>query len=151
MGRDSKGRASSWLAILPTVVVAILPRLACPCQMPAYAGLLGSMGLAFLMDVIYLLPLTAVCLTLSVGGLAVGARRRNGFAPFWLGIAAALLLLVGKFTLDSNLAVSAAIGLILLASIWNTWPKRRAGCGERMGSERMERMGSERMGSGLDL
>ena len=93
--------------------------------MPAYAGLLGSTGLAFLMDISYLLPLTAACVTLSVGGLAIGARRRNGFAPFWLGIVATPVLMVGKFVFSSNLAATAGIGLMLLASIWNSWPARR--------------------------
>ncbi len=94
--------------------------------MPAYAGLLGSMGLAFLMESTYLIPLTAVCLTLSVGGLAIGTSLRNGLAPFWLGVTASLVLLIGKFVFDSGLTVTLAIGLLLIASIWNSWPTRRA-------------------------
>ena len=48
-----------YLSVLPSVVLALLPRLACPCQFPAYAGLLSSMGLSFLTQTVYLFPLTA--------------------------------------------------------------------------------------------
>jgi hypothetical protein len=82
--------------------------------MSAYAGLIGSLGLAFLLQTAYLLPLTAAILTLAVGGLAVGAPRRRGYGPFLVGWAAATLLLVGKFAMSSLPAVSAGIVLLFL-------------------------------------
>jgi hypothetical protein len=45
--------------------LALLPLLACPCQFPAYAGLLGSLGLTFVMQTVYLFPMTAACLTFA--------------------------------------------------------------------------------------
>jgi hypothetical protein len=115
-----------YLSVLPSVVLALLPRLACPCQFPAYAGLLGSMGLTFLMQTVYLFPLTAACLTFAVGGLAIGARRRQGYAPFWVGLCAAILLMIGKFMIASDAVVYVAIVVLLAASFWNSWPKKRA-------------------------
>ncbi|MBP88067.1 MAG: hypothetical protein CMJ64_15305 [Planctomycetaceae bacterium] len=93
--------------------------------MPAYAGLLGSAGLAFLMNTVYLFPLTASCLTLAVGGLAVGAKRRQGYAPFWVGLSAAMLLMFGKFVIAWDPAVYTAIALLLAASLWNSWPSEQ--------------------------
>lgn len=122
--RSARGRRR-WLTVLPAIVLALLPRLACPCQMPAYAGLLGSAGLAFLMSTVYLFPLTASCLTVAVGGLAVGARRRQGYAPFWVGASAAMLLMFGKFVIDWDPAVYSGIALLVAASLWNSWPSKK--------------------------
>ncbi len=122
--RPARG-GRGWVTLVPALFLALLPRLACPCQLPAYAGLLGSLGLAFLMRTIYLVPLTATCLTLAVGGLAVGAKRRQGYAPFWVGLCAATLLMYGKFFVDWPSAVYAAIALLVAASLWNSWPSKK--------------------------
>ncbi len=47
------------LLALPSVGVSILPKLACPACWPAYAGLLSSVGLGFLISTVYLLPLSS--------------------------------------------------------------------------------------------
>ncbi len=77
----SKGTGSlrSWLAILPAAGIAMLPKLACPACWPAYAGLLGSIGLGFLMKTVYLLPLTVAFLIVAVGALGFRARNRSWF------------------------------------------------------------------------
>lgn len=55
---------------LPGMGAALMPVGACPACWPLYAGLLGSVGLAFLLDASYLLPLTAGFLALALGSLA---------------------------------------------------------------------------------
>ena len=86
------------------------------------------MGLAFLMETAYLLPLTGFFLLVSVGALGIRARQRRGYGPFVVGIAAAVLLLVGKFVFDSNVAVYGGIAVLIVASGWNAWPtKQRKG------------------------
>jgi hypothetical protein len=45
-------------------------------------------------------------------------------SPFWAGIIAAVLILAGKFYLESGLATYAGVGLLILASVWNSWPRR---------------------------
>ena len=114
--------SGSFLSVLFAVGVALLPRLVCPCQMPAYVGLLGSLGLAFLTETVYLFPLTTMCLTFAVGGLVIGAGRRRGYAPFAVGAVAAVLLLVGKFYLSWNPLVYGGSAMLLAASLWNSWP-----------------------------
>lgn len=42
----------------PNIGVSFLPKLACPACWPAYAGLLSSVGLGFLIKTAYLLSLT---------------------------------------------------------------------------------------------
>ncbi|MGQ0658413.1 MAG: MerC family mercury resistance protein [Chromatiales bacterium] len=111
--------------LVPGIAFAFLPKLACPACWPAYAGLLSSVGLGFLLDAAYLIPLTAVFLVLAVGALAFRARTRRGYGPFGVGLAAALVVLVGKFVFDSNTAMYGGIGLLIAASVWNAWPQRK--------------------------
>lgn len=93
-------------------------------MLPAYAGLLGSMGFAFLLQNVYLLPITAFTLALVVAALGFRAARRRGYRPFVLGVVAASLLLVGKFALDMAPVLYAGIVLLIVASVWNSWPVR---------------------------
>src|SRR5205807_9787596 len=112
------------LVTIPGVGVSLLPKLACPLCWPAYAGLLGSVGLGFLISARYLLPVTAVFLVVAVGALAFRANRRQGHGPFVLGLFAALGVLVGKFWWGSNPAMYAAVAMLVIASVWNAWPHR---------------------------
>ncbi len=111
------------LLALPGVCVSVLPNLACPACWPAYAGLLTSVGLGFLLSAAYLLSLTAGFLALALGVMAFGATKRRGFGPFLLGLVAASGVLIGKFVRESNPTVYAAVVLLVVASLWNAWPR----------------------------
>src|SRR5256885_9826154 len=93
-----------WLAV-PCVGVSLLPKLACPVCWPAYAGLLSSLGLGFLISAAYLLPLTIVFLTLALVALAFRAKRRRGLGPFLIGLIAAMSVLLGKLVCESNATI----------------------------------------------
>ena len=91
-------------------------------MMPAYAGLLGSMGLAFLLKTVYLLPITVIALVGVVGALGFRSAGRRGYGPFVLGVFAASLLLAGKFMLEFDPVTFGGMGLLIVASVWNSWP-----------------------------
>ena len=112
------------LLALPGVGVSLLPKLICPLCWPAYAGLLSTLGLGFLISTVYLFPLTVVLLAVAVGSLAFQASRRRGLGPFCLGLAAAVSVLTGKFYFDSPRTTYSGVGLLALASLWNAWPRR---------------------------
>jgi mercuric ion transport protein len=76
------------------------------------------------MQMVYLLPLTALALLLAVGALGFRASRRRGYGPFALGLAAAVGLVMGKFVVDSDVVVYASIAALVAASLWNSWPKK---------------------------
>ena len=118
----SRTRKQGLLA-LPGIGVAMLPKLACPVCWPAYAGLLSSIGLGFLISAAYLFPLTIAFLTLTLATLAYRAKDRRGFGPFLLGLFAALGILLGKFLWESNAVVYAAVGTLVVACLWNAWPR----------------------------
>ena len=127
------GPRAGWrgtVAALPAVGAAALPKLTCPACWPAYAGLLSSMGVGFINYTPYLLPLTASFLLLSLAALGWRARRRRGYGPLILGIAASALLLIGKFVFDSDTAMYVAIASLIAASGWNAWPRARQVAGD---------------------
>jgi mercuric ion transport protein len=108
----------------PSIGVSILPKLACPACWPAYAALLSSIGLGFLISVRYLLPLTIAFLVLALAAMLFRARDQHGYGPLLLAVLAAGGVLLGKFAWDSRPIVYGAIGLLVVASLWNTWPRR---------------------------
>ena len=112
------------VGILPGVGVALLPKLTCPMCWPAYAGLLSTLGLGFLISERYFFTLTAAFLLLSVTALAFRASERRGYGPAALGLLAVVLILASKFELDSLPLMYSGVGLLLLSSIWNSFPRR---------------------------
>jgi mercuric ion transport protein len=113
-------------AVLPGVGVSLLPKLTCPMCWPAYAGLLTTLGLGFLISERYLFGITAAFLLVSVGALAFRARERRGYPPSIFGLTGAALVLFGKFHSASISTMYAGLGLLIAASLWNSWPRRPA-------------------------
>jgi glutaredoxin 3 len=105
------------------------------------------MGLAFLLQTAYLLPLTALMLLLAVGALGFRADRRRGYGPFAVGVLAAVLVIVAKFAWESDGMSYGGVVLLVGSSVWNSWPKkpddRLIGLGLR--SEFSERVGELNM------
>jgi mercuric ion transport protein len=110
-------------ATLSAAGMALLPKLTCPACWPAYAGVLSAMGIGFFDYTPYLLPLTAGFLVIAVASLAYRAQQRRGYKPLLLGLFAAALLLIGKFYYSSDSVMYAGLALLVLASLWNTWPQ----------------------------
>jgi hypothetical protein len=109
-------------AVLPGIGVALMPKLICPLCWPAYAGLLSAVGLGFLINSRNLMIVTAAFLVVAVTALAFGARQRRGYGPAIAGLAASIVIVLGKFYLESPAAIYAALGVLIAASVWNSWP-----------------------------
>lgn len=118
------------LAVLPGIGVALLPKLACPMCWPAYAAILSTLGLSFLISEIYLLWITLLFLVVSVGFLAHRAPQRYGYGPALVGAAASIFVLLGKFRFESKATMYGGLALLATASLWNGWPRRStvSGC-----------------------
>jgi hypothetical protein len=112
------------LLALPGVGVSLLPKLACPLCWPAYEGLLSSVGLGFLVSAAYLLPVTAGLLVIALGAMAFKANSCHGYGPCQFGSFAAAGVLIGKFRWESIATMYGAVGLLVVASLWNAWPIR---------------------------
>jgi mercuric ion transport protein len=123
-GGRLNGTLKQGLFAVPGVGIALLPKLVCPLCWPAYAGLLSSIGLGFLIPSTNLLPLTAGFLTVALLAMVFRAKSRNGYGPFLLGFIAAGGVLLAKFWWDSRATTYGGIGLLIVASLWNAWPRR---------------------------
>ena len=85
------------------------------------------MGIGFVDYTPYLLPLTFGFLLIALSALFYRAKNRHGYKPFYLGVCASAILLIGKFMYENDIAMYIGLGLLVIASIWNTWPVRRQG------------------------
>src|SRR4051794_25976664 len=89
-----------FVALVPAVAIALISHAGiCPACWPLIGGLMSSFGVTILIETRYLLPLMIGCVGLAVGGLSYGARRN--YASFALGVAAACLILIGRFALNA--------------------------------------------------
>jgi mercuric ion transport protein len=114
------------LPIIPAVLFALLPKVACPACWPAYVGLLSAVGLGFLVEAEFLLPLIVIFLAVALVALAYGARKRRGFGPLFLGMIASAAIMLGKFSLNSDFAFYTGLALLVGSSLWNTWPRKQS-------------------------
>ena len=114
-------------ALLPGVGASLLPKLTCPLCWPAYAGLLTTLGLGFLMSERYLFGVTTIFLIASVSALGFRYWERRGITPALLGMAGAAVVLVGKFRFESMSAMYAGLSVLIAASLWNSWPRKSTG------------------------
>lgn len=112
------------VAATPGFVVALLPALACPACWAAYAGVVATLGLGFLLDRAQLLALTIVLFGVAIASFTYHAKRRHGYGPAVLGSGAAALILMGKFALEASPLWYAGAILFLGAALWNAWPRR---------------------------
>ena len=125
--RSTRGRLSGlWhgLASLPGALAALLPVTVCPLCLPAFLGFLSAIGLGFLLQARFLLPLVVGLLMFALAGLAYKAHRRRGYGPLAVGVAASAIILASKFQLNFEPAIYFGAALLIGASIWNAWPRR---------------------------
>jgi hypothetical protein len=86
--------------------------------------LVSALRLDFLISTPWLLTIAFLAIATAAPGFH--ASRRNGYGPFWLGLVAAAVILAGKFLFDAAQVTYAGVGLLIAASVWNSWPRRHA-------------------------
>jgi mercuric ion transport protein len=117
------------LRALSGIGVCVLPKVACPICWAGHAALLTSLGLNFAASNTFLLSATSVFLMARLATLVYHARRRRGYGPFLLGLVASGAVFT-KFILAVNPLLNLGIVLLIIASLWNSWPRepRLIGC-----------------------
>jgi hypothetical protein len=73
----------------------------------------------------YLLPITVAALGVALFGLGWRTHARRGYVPFAVGVIASIVILVGKFGLDSDIAAYLGAAALIGATVWNLWPRQR--------------------------
>ena len=110
-----RGRLHTFVASLPAIGTALLPKLTCPLCWPAYSALLSAIGLSFVDYTPYLLPVTLAFLIVAIGSLAIAVRRTGRSMPLLIGLGASFLVLIGKFGIDSDWTTNAGVALLAAA------------------------------------
>lgn len=119
-------RASRSVLGVPAAALAALPL--CPACYPAYAGVLSALGLTALSNTAVQSALTLLFLLAALGALLYNAQSRRGYGPFALGTVASVALSFSKFVMGSDPITYAAVGVLVLAGVWNVWPRADAAC-----------------------
>lgn len=122
--KKSGGFFRSTLTAIPGVGVILLPKLTCAACWPAYAAIMSSFGVGFFNYTDYLFPISIAALAFALGALIYKAKTRRGYGPFWLGLAASCFAIVGKFYIESDSGFYFGVVTLIVASFWNSWPKK---------------------------
>ena len=127
-GVKIKSNRAKFFAAIPGIGLVMLPKLTCAACWPAYAGIMSSLGIGFFNYTEYLLPITIIALLIALGALLYRAKQRWGYGPFFIGIIASFIMVLGKFVYESNVALYTGVVLIFIASLWNSWPRKSKSC-----------------------
>lgn len=125
-GKPPRTRWQAIAASFPAIGTALLPKLTCPLCFPAYAAVLSVFGVEFVNYTPYLLPLTAVFLVVAVGVLALQTQHTGNVIALLAGIAAAVVVLIGKFHFESDWLTTGGIVLLIAAIFLGGRAKRTA-------------------------
>lgn len=117
MDRASSVRSAGFVGSVSAALLGLLPKLTCPLCWPVYSAALGAVGVGFVDYTPYLLPVTATFIGVAIAALTWKARVRHSLLPVAVGSVAGVLLLVGKFALDSEIVTYGAAALFLAAPL----------------------------------
>ncbi len=111
------------LLTLSSTVIAIAPK--CPICFLAYFGVFGVATTSASAYRVWLPPLTAVWLVLTVAILAFGRDTGRKAGPVVLGILASIAIFAGRFSINDRRVVFAGLAGLVTATIWRSWLRKR--------------------------
>ncbi len=117
-------RSGSRALLISSLALALAPK--CPACLLAYAGLVGSASLSWSAYGIYgawMLPLTIVSLTLTVGAILFQSRREGSAAPAILALLGAAAIVAGRFWLHQKPFVYLGMAMLAGAALWAARPR----------------------------
>lgn len=111
------------LAAAPALLLALLPKVACPACWPAYGSSLSALGLGSAMDSPWRAPLLGAFLLPALWLLARAARRRHDRRPLVVGsVGAGMCLLATVY--DQAAASLLGSALFVTAMVWSSFAPR---------------------------
>lgn len=118
----------AFLSAIPSIFIALLPKLTCPMCWPAYTAVLSALGINFVNYTPYLPLVITTLLAISLSSIAYKAPTRHGYKPFWIGVVASVGVLLGQFALKSTSLFFTSSLLLITAAIWNALPNNKKSC-----------------------
>ena len=125
MSRGSRRRG--WvgsLALVPGMVLSVLPSATCPFCVSAYAAVVSALGLGFLLNQRVLVPLIVGLLLVGLGTIGWSTRSHRHPGPVLVASAGSLAVVVGRVVWEIPFVLYGGAGLLVVASFWNLWLKR---------------------------
>lgn len=117
-----------WLrtaVMMPAAILPLLPAATCPFCLAAYAGVLSFLGLGYLLNEQVLAPLIVSALLLGIASIAWTTRSHKKAAPLVGAILGAAGVVAGRLVWNVPVLLYLGVALLLGASVWNLWLKRR--------------------------
>jgi hypothetical protein len=109
------------LMVIGSALIAVAPK--CPVCLGALFGIFGAATVSGSVYHVWLPPLTAIWLALTVGALAFQNGGQRRYAPALLGLFAGLAVFIGKFILNEQALVYAGVAALLAAAVWRAWSR----------------------------
>jgi hypothetical protein len=105
--------------VIVSAVLAVAPK--CPFCLWALFGTFGVAAMSGSVYRVWLPPITAIWLALSVGALVFRSGGQRRYGPALLALFAGLAVFVGKFILNIHALVYVGIAALLGAAVWRVW------------------------------
>ena len=107
------------LTAIPAAIVPVLPSFTCPLCLAAYAGVLSSLGLGFVLREDVQRPLMLVFLAFTVASVAWSTRRHRRSGPVAAVAVGSVAIIAGRLVWNVPPVVYAGIGLVVVGVLWN--------------------------------
>lgn len=124
---QKRRRRPAWLQTLGTIPAAVLPLLpsfSCPLCVAAYAGLLSSLGLGFLLTDRVQRPLIVTFLMVSMVSVGWAATQYKRVGPFVLVLIGSAGIIAGRLVWGVAPALYVGVGCLIAGTVWNLILKR---------------------------
>ena len=116
-------RPSSFMTV-SSVLLAFAPK--CPICFLAYFGVFGVATASASAYRVWLPPITALWLALTIGLLSIGRGARGRAGPVLLAIAASVAIFSGRFILEDRSVIVVGLGGLIAATLWRAWTRKAA-------------------------
>lgn len=116
-----RGRPA-WLQTIiaiPAAAIPLLPSFSCPVCIAAYAGLLSSLGLGFILTDRVQRPLIVAFLIVSVASVGWAARRSKRVGPFLLVLLGSVAIVAGRLVWSVTPALYVGVVCLVAGTVWN--------------------------------
>ncbi len=123
----ARHRGAEWgrsLAALPGALVSLLPSISCPACVAAYAGVVSSLGLGFVLTERVLAPVILAFLVIGVAGVAWSSRSHRHAGPLAATLLGSVAAIAGRLVWRIPPVLYVGIALLVAGSLWNLWLKR---------------------------
>ncbi|MCK6458167.1 MAG: hypothetical protein L6Q92_16760 [Phycisphaerae bacterium] len=107
------------LAALPAAVLPLLPSVTCPLCLPAYAAVLSSLGLGFVLNNRVQRPLILLFLAVAVVSAAWSARRSRVHGALVVVVLASVAVIIGRIIWNIPWLMFAGILGLVAGSVWH--------------------------------